>query len=106
VVGAGQPHGVAAQHALPARKNIHLRVVEHVAHVQAPGDVGRRQQNGVEILAVVVGVEEVFLDPVFGPALFNAGGVVSLWQFVRHKTDASFGGTDDDELRKPLKIQV
>ena len=46
VIGAGEPEGAAAAHATPAGEDVHLRLVEHVAHVQAAGDVGRRQQNG------------------------------------------------------------
>ena len=45
VVGAGKPEGAAARHATPAGEDVHLRLVEHVAHVQAAGDVGRRQQD-------------------------------------------------------------
>ena len=41
VVGAGEPEGAAAGHATPAGEDVHLRLVEHVAHVQAAGDVGR-----------------------------------------------------------------
>ena len=43
VVGSRQPEGAAAAHAPPAGEDVHLRLVEHVAHVQAAGDVGRRQ---------------------------------------------------------------
>ncbi len=42
MVGAGQPQGDEAAHAMPADDDIHLSLVEHVAHVQAAGDVGRR----------------------------------------------------------------
>jgi hypothetical protein len=45
VVGAGQPERDEAAHAMPAHDDVHLRLVEHVAHVQAAGDVGRRQQQ-------------------------------------------------------------
>ena len=43
MVGAGQPQGDETAHAMPADDDIHLRLVEHVAHVQAAGNVGRRQ---------------------------------------------------------------
>jgi hypothetical protein len=36
----------SAAHAMPAGEDVHLRLVEHVAHVQAAGDVGRGQQDG------------------------------------------------------------
>ena len=95
VVGAGQPQRAAAAHAPPAGEDVHLRLVEHVAHVQAAGDVGRRQQDregGLAVRALAsdaagsgVGCgEEVLADPVFGPVIFNGGGVVGFGQVVRH----------------------
>jgi len=42
VVGAGQPESAPCTHAPPAGEDVHLRLVEHVAHMQAAGDVGRR----------------------------------------------------------------
>ena len=42
MVGAGKPQRQEAAHAMPAHDDVHLRLVEHVAHVQASGDVGRR----------------------------------------------------------------
>jgi hypothetical protein len=41
VVGARNPHAGGAAHALPAREDVRLGVLEHVAHVQIAGDVGR-----------------------------------------------------------------
>ena len=97
VVGAWQPQGFSTGHAAPARENVHLSLVEHVAHVQAASDVGRRQQDGKRGLAVqalvLVGVragagrrngEEFFADPVAGPVIFNGGRVVGFGQIVRH----------------------
>jgi hypothetical protein len=55
VVGAGDPHGVAALHPGPADDGVLDRVVERVADVQGPGDVRRRDDDG-ERLAVVVGL--------------------------------------------------
>ena len=45
VVEAGLPEHVVAPHPVPAGQDVHQRVVEGVAHVQAAGDVGRRQQD-------------------------------------------------------------
>ena len=52
VIGARKPERAIAAHAPPAGEDIHLRLVEHVAHVQAAGDVGRRQQDDEGGLAV------------------------------------------------------
>ena len=97
MVGAGHPQGQPAAHAPPAGEDVHLRLVEHVAHVQTAGDVGRRQQDGERGLAVqalvldgavpVVGRrngEKVLADPVTGPVIFNGGWVVGFGQIVRH----------------------
>ncbi len=46
VVGAGDPEGEVAKHAVPAGENVHLGLVEHVAHVETAGDVGRGEENG------------------------------------------------------------
>jgi hypothetical protein len=91
-----EPRGWVALHAVPAGEDVHLRLVEHVAHVQAAGDVGGRQQDG-EGLAARAGAfgwflsdcaggfgEEVFFDPVFGPFIFNGGWVVGFGQVVGH----------------------
>ena len=47
MVGAGLPEHVAAAHAVEADQRVLDRVVERVAHVQAAGDVGRRQHDAV-----------------------------------------------------------
>ena len=90
MIGARQPERAPARHAPPTGEDIHLRLVEHVPHVQAAGDIGRRQKDreGLARRGVVgsgCGLrEEVFADPVFGPAIFNRGGVVGFGQVVRH----------------------
>ena len=47
VVGAGLPEGVAALHAAPADEDVLQRHGQGVAHVEAAGDVGRRDHDGV-----------------------------------------------------------
>ncbi len=89
VVGAGNPEGFVAPHAVPAGEDVHLSLVEHVAHVQAAGYVGRRQKNSKGIADGFTGCgrglsEEVFADPVFGPFIFNGGGVVGFGEVVGH----------------------
>ena len=46
MVGARQPQGVVAQHAVPADGDIDLGVLQHVADVERTGDVGRRDDQG------------------------------------------------------------
>ena len=45
VIGAGQPQGVVAAHAMPADGDVDFGVLEHVADVQRAGDVGRRNDE-------------------------------------------------------------
>ena len=88
VVGAGDPEGEVAEHAVPAREDVHLGLVEHVAHVEAAGDVGRREQDG-ELFCLRPAslrswdVKQAFVDPVVGPALFDDGGIVGFGEFFR-----------------------
>ena len=51
VVGARHPQREPSAHAPPAGENVHLRLVEHVAHVQAAGDVGRGQKDRERLAA-------------------------------------------------------
>ena len=98
VVGAGNPDAGLAQHAVPAREDVHLRLVEHVAHVQAAGDVGRRKQlDEGRGLGSCGGagrgrgggggrhVKQLFIDPVLGPFGFNEGGVVGFGELCGHR---------------------
>ena len=87
----GTQRAVSPQHAVPAGQDVRLGVLEHVAHVQVAGDVGRREEHGKGGAAVPTHVaalhewgtrslyfEEAFADPVVGPALLDGGGVVGL----------------------------
>nr|GEY46165.1 hypothetical protein [Tanacetum cinerariifolium] len=49
MVGARLPEGVATLHAAKTDQGVHDRVVETVAHVQAAGDVRRRNHDGVRV---------------------------------------------------------
>src|SRR3546814_15805986 len=49
------PQGVAALHAAPADQSIHDGVVEAVTHVQAAGDVRRRDHDGVGLAGTLRG---------------------------------------------------
>ena len=73
-------------------EDVHLRLVEHVAHVQASGYIRRGQQNCERRLSVdFVGtgdggrlIEQPLLNPVLRPTVFNCGGIVCFRQVVRH----------------------
>jgi hypothetical protein len=104
VVGAGDPERGFAQHAVPAGEDVHLGLVEHVAHVQAAGDVGRGQEDGEGGAAIPTHAshgwgtrtfrggdfEEAFADPVLGPVLLDCGGVVGLGEGFRLRCGGRF----------------
>jgi hypothetical protein len=47
VIGAGDPEGVIAFHPPPTDQHVLQGVVERMAHVERPGDVGGRNDDGV-----------------------------------------------------------
>src|SRR4051794_23849012 len=89
---------------MPTREDVHLCLVEHVAHVQAAGDVRGRQQHGeVALGRVGVGsgyVKELFTYPILGPMLLNCGWIVGFREFVRH---GSFRVTKREEKDRGLE---
>ena len=71
VVGARNPAGIESAHAGAAHEHILNGVVEHVAHVQYAGHVGRRNHNGVGRTVVGSRGKSLVLEPCLVPALFN-----------------------------------
>jgi hypothetical protein len=92
VIGSGNPEGLPAEHALPAHDDVGLSLLEHVAHVEAAGDVGRREEDGEVVGGSGTGrdVEEIFLEPEIRPFFFDGGGVVGFRQ--RGGRGAGVGG--------------
>ncbi len=99
VVGAGHPERPVAAHAVPASKDVHFCLVQHMAHVQAARYIGRRQQHGERrafrlgsrgIERFRRGLPQVFTDPAGSPALFNGGGIVCFGEVAWHR---SYGGS-------------
>src|SRR3569623_1765168 len=89
---------------MPAHQDVTLGVLEHVAHVQIAGDIGRGEQD-VEALAAggtVLGRswlrEELLPDPVLGPVIFDGSGVVRYGQIVRHWALSAVSGECPETL--------
>ena len=80
MVGARNPSGVAAFHAVIAREAVHNRLVERVPHVQRAGYVGRRKLDGETFGAGEIGGEIALFFPVLIVFGFDFGGGV----FVEH----------------------
>src|SRR5207247_7915916 len=82
VVSAWEPERNIAEHAMPAHDDVHLRLIEHVAHVQTAGNIRRRQQQGKNWVRVARSRcrsrKELFLHPVFGPPRLDGRGLVRL----------------------------
>ena len=77
VVGTHLPQGVAALHAAVAGQRVHDGVLEGVAHVQAAGDVGRRNHDAVGV-AFTGGCEVTLLFPGLVPGFLDIVGLVGL----------------------------
>ena len=87
VVSARQPEHIASVHPLPADQDVNLGVLQHVAHVERAGHVGRRDhQRKHGPRAGRVGHEQPALDPPLAPPLLNGARVVSFGQLLPHKT--------------------
>jgi len=77
VVGARLPQGVATLHAAETDQGVHDSVVETMAHVQAAGDVRRRDHDGVRV-ARALRSEIVLGLPGLVPGSFNGVRLVGL----------------------------
>ncbi len=76
VVRSGKPQHIVALHAPPARQDVLQRVVQRVSHVQASGDVWRRDHHGERReRRVGSGREHPELEPVGVPAIFDRSGL-------------------------------
>ncbi len=78
MVGTRLPQRLVALHAMVADQGIHDRVVETVTHVQAAGDIGRRDHDAIAPVAVAPGREVAVLLPALVPGLFDRMRVVGL----------------------------
>ena len=75
VIGTYLPEGVIPLHAVIADQCVHDRVLESMAHMQAPGHIGRRDHDAVRLLTPSRG-EVITLFPGFVPALLDGVGVI------------------------------
>ena len=77
VIGARQPENIASAHPLPAHRDVDLRGLEHVPHVQRASHVGRRDhQREHGSRRGSVSFEQTLADPPLGPRWFNLRGIV------------------------------
>ncbi len=85
VVGPRQVQRVVALHPPPARQDIDLGVVEHVADVQRSGHIRRRDNDGKHrARRIHVGAKQVFFRPFLRPPLLDQLRLVSLGNLSRH----------------------
>jgi hypothetical protein len=68
---------IPAFHAVVADQGVHDGFLETVAHVQAAGDIGRWNHDGVG-LALAAGGEVALFLPFLVPTGFDIGGLVGL----------------------------
>jgi hypothetical protein len=88
MVRSREPQRQVAAHAVPTRQDVHLRMLEHVAHVQVARHIRRGQQHGED--AGLRGIfrrgqiEQPFAYPIGGPAIFNRAGIISFLEILGH----------------------
>ena len=86
MIGARHPEDLEALHPLLADEDVLQRVVQGMAQVQRPGDVGRRDDDRVRwFCRVRLAMEETFGFPEFVPAILRGGGVVLFGEFGHGK---------------------
>ena len=72
MVGSRQPEGIEPVHPFIADQDVLQGIVQGMAHMKDPGDIGRRDDDGKGLLAFIHGAPEMFLPvPVLVPLLFN-----------------------------------
>ena len=76
VVGAGKPQCILPVHPRTADKDILDRIVEHMTHVQHPGDVGRGDDDRERFPLVGHGMKKPMLHPVRVPFILDEGRVI------------------------------
>src|SRR6266850_1215904 len=98
MVGTGKIQGVVAAHATPAHGGVDHSVIQHVAHVQRAGDVGRRDhEREIRTGRFGFGVKDTGLNPPFGPMRLEALGFVDLVE-LHGKFQFSKEGVVDRDL--------
>ena len=84
VVGTRHPAGVLALHPRAADEDILDGVVQHVAHVEHAGHVGRRDDHGVGLPVVRDAAEGLGVFPDLVPAVFDGGRIVMGGDLLGH----------------------
>jgi hypothetical protein len=100
VIGAGEPEGVIADHAMPADGDVDLGVLEHVADVEHAGDVGRGDYEREDAAGIVGGgAEDAGVNPPLRPMRFEALGLVNFLDLHGKDHDIR-GGQGSDWVRE------
>ena len=80
VIGAGEPERGVAAHAMPADGDVDLGVLQHVAHVERAGDVGRRNdERKYRFAGLECGVVDAGFDPPLSPVGLEPLGLVNFF---------------------------
>ncbi len=82
VIRTGQPQDVFAAHAMPAHQDVDFRVLQHVAHVERPRDIRRRNDQAERRAATFIQrAVKILLHPLARPAGFNTLRRINLGDF-------------------------
>jgi hypothetical protein len=72
VVNTGKPEGIITLHFFKADKDILKGIIQGMAHVEGAGNIGRRDDDGVGLFALVYLPPKIsLLFPIAIPFLFN-----------------------------------
>ena len=85
MIGAWQPEDFIALHPFPPGEDVLQGVVEHVAHGEDAGDVGRGDDDGIRRLGGSrIGGEVALRQPIGVPLIFHGLRVVGFGNFGAH----------------------
>ena len=76
MVGAGDPAGILTLHTGTTHENVLDGIVQHVAHVEHTGYVGRRNHDGIGLASVWLTREKFVVQPILVPFAFDLFRVV------------------------------
>src|SRR5690606_3764004 len=92
MVHSRKPQNIVSLHSLPADQDVLQGVVQSMADVQVPRNIGRRNHDGEGRLGrIFSGLEKASFHPVIVPFFFRLLGIIGGWKlrsFSRHPSSS------------------
>ena len=86
MISAGYPAGVFSLHPGPSDEDILNRIIQAMAHVQHPGNIGRWNHNSIRFPVIGFAVKVSFAQPVLVPMLLGLLVLKIFAQFFHGKS--------------------